>query len=169
MKFRRARNTPETTGAYTRKKRGQVLIEVLLILPVFMLLVFMIMEIGHLSFRTILLHHAAYEVARFGSLTALGVDPPKASCSNPRMNEAKMRSQVLVKILPGATMDTPQVLPTLKDPQELCPHYEVQVTLRQAVPMIFPMTGLVLGNARSRSARMLMASVRMPIERPLFR
>ena len=59
-------SVPQKRGATD----GQVLIEVLLILPVFMLLIFMIMQIGFFSFQAIVTHHGAYEVARIASLTA---------------------------------------------------------------------------------------------------
>ena len=51
-------------------RRGQVTIELLLVLPVFMLLLFFIMEMGNMGFQTILAHHCAYELARIGSLVA---------------------------------------------------------------------------------------------------
>lgn len=154
-----------------RSPRGQVLIEVLLILPIFMFLVFVIMEIGHLSFRTILLQHAAYEVARVGSLTSTGTVPcgaPTSGGGRPGLNQGKMRT-VANQILRGVTVKIDYGSNPLRDPQSGCVNYDVQVTLTQPVPMIFPMTGVVLGNANSRGARLLTATVRMPIEQPLFK
>ena len=52
------------------KRAGQVTVELLLVLPVFMLLLFFIMEMGNLGFQTILAHHCCYELARIGSLVA---------------------------------------------------------------------------------------------------
>jgi len=144
---------------------GQVLIEVLLMLPIFMMMAFTIMEIGHLGFRTILLHHAAYEVARFGSLSAIAAAVP--GCPAPALQGAKMQ-QVGKKILKdatvGATLDR-----TLTDPQEGCANYDVVVTMTQRVDHIFPMAGLILSNTSDRKARTLAAQVRMPVERPLFK
>ena len=58
---------------------------------------------------------------------------------------------------------------TLTDPQEGCANFDVVVTMTQRVPMIFPMTGLIMSNTADRQARILQATVRMPIERPLFK
>ena len=71
------------TGARRKAAgKGQVLVEVLLVLPVFLFVVFTIMEIGFLAFHTILIHHAAYESARFASLTAKP-DVPSSTCVKP--------------------------------------------------------------------------------------
>lgn len=158
--------------------RGQVLIEVLLMLPIFLLLVFTVMEIGHLAFRTILLHHAAYEVARVGSLTAY---PVAASpfCRAPALNAGAMNG-VRRKILARSQGDYRAMPHRFDDPQDGCRNYDLVVTLVDDVPMIFPMTGLLLSNEQrvggvvvgrrreSRGFRRLTATVRMPIERPLF-
>jgi Flp pilus assembly protein TadG len=148
-----------------RGDRGQVLVEVLLMLPVFLLLIFTVMETGHLAFRTILLHHAAYEVARIGSLTATAIAAP--GCPPPVINAGKMKT-VGLAILKGVQM-TAVSERTLTDPQEGCSNFDVKVTMLQRVPMIFPMTGLILSNTKDRRYRLLTAQVRMPIERPLFK
>lgn len=134
-------------------------------LPIFLLGVFTIMEIGHLAFRTILLHHAAYEVARIGSLTAYPVSV--TSCMGPRVRTSEMR-QTLKRILPRARMSVRGPRPTLSDPQDHCQNWDLVVVVTDDVPMIFPMTGLILGNARGRQARRVQAAVPMPIERPLW-
>ena len=144
---------------------GQVVVEVLLVLPVFLLLVFAIMEIGHLAFRTILLHHAAYEVARYGSLTCPNTYRPSSSCPAPQPN-AQAMGAVARKILPTAELAV-SVRPTLTDLQERCMNYDLVVTLTQRVPMIFPMTGLILAD-KGTNGRTLRAAVPMPVERPLF-
>lgn len=149
-----------------REEKGQVLIEVMLMLPIFMLLVFSIMEIGHLAFRTILLHHAAYEVARIGSLTAYPMTAEKG-CRGPNLDTGAMES-TRAKILPLSNGTYTPVPHGFSDPQDCCPNYDLVVVLTDNVPMIFPMTGLVLGDVNGRRARKLVASVRMPIERPLF-
>ncbi|MFC1679888.1 TadE/TadG family type IV pilus assembly protein [Elusimicrobiota bacterium] len=148
-----------------RSGRGQVLVEVLLMLPFFCLMVFTIMEVGHLAFRTILLHHAAYEVARIGSLSAMTSASP--GCAAPALDGGRMQ-QVAKSILTDVTM-YPALESTLSDPQEGCAHYDVVVTMTQPVPMIFPMTGMILANTSDRRHRSLAATVRMPVERPLFK
>lgn len=153
-----------------RNARGQVLIEVLLMLPVFLLLVFTVMETGHLAFRTILLHHAAYEVARIGSLSATAVAAP--GCPPPVVSVNKLKP-IALSFFNNNAAAAPQVTaiakPTLQDPQEGCMNYDVEVSLIQRIPMIFPMTGLILSNTKDRRYRVLTAEVRMPIERPLFK
>ncbi|MDE2292637.1 MAG: pilus assembly protein [Elusimicrobia bacterium] len=146
-----------------------MLIEVLLMLPVFLLLVFTVMETGHLAFRTILLHHAAYEVARIGSLTASAVAAP--GCPPPAVNQGHMKT-VALAMLPNVQLSVDQKCSfqgCLPDPQEGCPDFDVVVTLTQKIPMIFPMTGFILSNTQDRRYRVLKAEVRMPIERPLFK
>jgi hypothetical protein len=148
--------------------KGQVLIEVLLILPVFLFVVFTIMEIGFLAFHTILLHHAAYEAARIASLTASAT--PSPGCSAPGLTGAYQ--DVIAKMFKSpipATAVAQGPIPTLTDPQEGCMNYDVAVTVSRRIPMVFPLTGVVLGNTPDHRARVIQATVRMPIERPLFK
>ena len=153
--------------------RGQVLVEVLLVLPVFLLVVFTIMEIGFLAFHTILIHHAAYEAARFASLTAKP-DVATSNCPDPPTVPPDYQN-VVKKMFNGdaeAGLYTGQPIRTLKDKQEGCNNYDVAVQVSRVIPMVFPLTGIVLGNTRApdgRPARRLTAIVRMPIERPLFK
>ncbi|MFA6092151.1 MAG: TadE/TadG family type IV pilus assembly protein [Elusimicrobiota bacterium] len=161
----RSVRAPKFSGA----QEGQVLVEVLLILPIFLFLMFMIMEIGFLAFQTILLHHAAYEAARIASLTAKST--PSASCAVPSLDPAKAQ-QVVAQMFKAPTPAFASVqgpIPTLLDPQEGCMNYDVQVEVRRVVPMVFPMTGVVLADQPGKKARLLRAIVRMPIERPLFK
>lgn len=148
------------------RTRGQVVVEVLLVLPVFLWLVFSIMEIGHLAFRTILIHHAAYEVARYGSLTCPNTFVPSQACDEPKPDEAAMRG-VAEKILPKLKGMDVRLVPTLFDKQAKCQAFDIVVTLKQDVPMIFPMTGIWLAD-KGRRTRQIVAAVPMPVERPLF-
>ena len=148
---------------------GQVVVEVLLVLPIFLWLVFSIMEIGHLAFRAIVLHHAAYEVARYGSLSAGGTFIPSLSdCgSEPNPDRAAMRS-VAEKILPKLRAMEVTMSPPRPDRQSGCTNFDLIVTLKQDVPMIFPMTGVWLADKGSRT-RLMAASVPMPVEKPLYK
>lgn len=145
-------------------------------LPVFLWLVFSIMEIGHLAFRSILVHHAAYEVARYGSLTCFNTVEPSQSCEEPQPNTPAMQG-VAKKILPGSVLEV-GMRPTIADPQAGCQNYDIVVTIRQKVPMIFPMTSFWLGDGKRSDkncpplggqGRTVCASVPMPVERPLFK
>ena len=129
------------------------------------------MEIGHLAFRTLLIHHAAYEVARVGSLTT---KPAHASpqCATPSLDVDRMIS-VGHRILPKAQVFASSPQPTLLDPQDGCNNYDVEVTVEELVPLVFvPLTGIFLGRlcdgTKSVQYRCIQGTVRMPIERPLF-
>ena len=162
------------TGARRKSAgKGQVLVEVLLVLPVFLFVVFTIMEIGFLAFHTILIHHAAYESARFASLTAKP-DVPSSGCVTPTVPGDYQK--VALQMFPGGGAEvglyTGGPIRTLQDKQEGCDNYDVAVQVSRVIPMVFPLTGIVLANTKApdgRPARRLTAIVRMPIERPLFK
>ena len=69
-----------------RRRSGQVLVEMMLILPFFFLIIFGVMEIGNIAFQTIVAHHAAYEAVRVGSLVAACGPEEAQTCS---VNEGK--------------------------------------------------------------------------------
>lgn len=137
-------------------RTGQVVVEMLLILPVFLTMIFTIMEIGFVSFQLILLNHATYEVARIGSMTF--TPPPGYTCG--RLNEFMRR------ILPAArvTCDTKKTLP---DPQAGQENFDLVVTGLHAVKLIFPISSIILAKPSGSGTRLLVATVRMPIESPL--
>src|ERR1035437_9743842 len=95
-----------------RRRLGQVLVEMLLILPIFLTIIFTIMEIGYVSYRLIVLNHATYEVARIGGMTYL----------LPSGGDAKMN--VVIKRFfsgdPSARVSCQQDM-TLMDPQTCAP------------------------------------------------
>lgn len=64
--------------------------------------------------------------------------------------------------------------PTLLDPQDGCMNYDVQVNVKELVPLVFvPLTGIFLGKlcngGKSVQYRCIQGTVWMPIERPLFK
>lgn len=141
------------------RRSGQVVVEMLLILPVFLSMVFLIMETGYIAFRLIVLNHATYEVARIGGMTW-----SNSSLGNNARARAKMKQVLLkadVSCAPSAT---------LTDPQAGQDNADLVCTGVEDVRLIFPMSKFILGNARDEDglpARRLTATVRMPIERPL--
>jgi hypothetical protein len=141
----------------TRQSRaGQVVVEMLLILPVFLMMIFTIMEIGYVSFQLILLNHATYEVARIGSMTF--TPPPGYTCG--KLNEFMQR------ILPAARVTcTPEK--TLTDPQAGQDNFDLVVTGQHAVRLIFPISSIIMAKPKGSGTRLLFATVRMPIETPL--
>lgn len=157
------------------KKAGQVTVELLLVLPVFMLMLFFIMELGNLAYQTILVHHCAYELARIGSLTA---GPPGGSSSTAlNVNKAQMQS-VLAQMFKnsGQISVDPATEVTSEDPQPKAapnPHIhtneDLVVTLVFPAKLIFPGSSYAFADApRSRRIKNITVKVRMPIEKPVF-
>jgi hypothetical protein len=100
------------------RRAGQVTVELLLVLPVFMLLLFFIMEMGNLGFHTILAHHCAYEMARVGSLVA-GPNAGNISSGSDKSRADEKMGKVLEKMFPntpGVKVES-TIMQTLKDPQ----------------------------------------------------
>lgn len=160
-----------------RRSRGQVIIEMLIILPLFLMLTFVIMETGHLAFQTLILHHAAFELARIGSLSAA---PRPGEGYSPQIGRAKyMMEGVLKRIFPkgnAGLSPAPRVEDTLPDPQSGLPNHDLVVTIEYRCPLIFPFTNLALQNEEGPIKktigggryRVLYAEVRMPIQQPTF-
>lgn len=140
---------------HARRRSGQVVVEMLLILPVFMTIVFTIMEIGYLSFRLILLNHATFEVARIGGMTWF----------LPSGGGAKM-AQAMKRILPKASVVCAPD-PTGHDEQADQDTYDLVCQGSERVGLIFPISSIILAQPSGSGSRRLTAVVRMPIERPL--
>lgn len=140
----------------TRKRRsGQVVVEMLLILPVFLGIVFTIMEIGYVSFQLILLNHATYEAARVGGMTWF------SAAGGPVKTTGVMK-----QFLPQATVSCfPDK--TLADPQAGQDNFDLVCTAKEQVRLIFPISSIILAKPKGTGRRELMAVVRMPIEQPL--
>ncbi len=145
------------------KKAGQVTIELLLVLPVFMLLLFFIMEMGNMGFQTILAHHCAYELARIGSLVA---GPTGAgSGGGQAMANMKMK-KVLEKMFPSSpNISVDGVLvPTLKDPQSGQMGEDLLVTLNYEAKLIFPGSSAFLSDPpKGKRIKKIIVKVRMPV------
>lgn len=136
-------------------RSGQVLVEMLLILPVFFAIVFTIMEIGYISFRVILLNHATYEVARIGSMSAKG--SPQSACDPSSLTD------IMSRILREASVTCTLGEPPLEDPQSHQPNFDLIVTAQEDIRFLFPTSRLIF----RRDTKPLTATVRMPIEMPL--
>jgi len=157
------------TGALARVRRaGQVTVELLLVLPVFMLLLFFIMEMGNMGFQTILAHHCAYELARIGSLVA---GPNGAgSGGGQAMATQKMKSVLgqMFPSVPGVSVDG-VLVGTLKDPQSGQMGEDLLVTLIYPATLIFPGSSYVLADPpKGSKKKKIIVKVRMPVEKPYF-
>jgi hypothetical protein len=127
----------------------------LLILPVFLAMIFTIMEIGYVSFRLIVLNHATYEVARIGGMTWF----------SPSGGAAQM-SSMMKRILPQATVEcVPDK--TMHDPQADQDNFDLVCTGQESVQLVFPISSIILAKPSGSGHRALAATVRMPIEQPL--
>lgn len=148
------------------KRGGQVVVEMLLILPVFLTIVFTIMEMGHLAFWVIVLNHATYEVARIGAMRAT---PPDGG--SPRDVTGVMQD-FMSKIISTARVVSSKE-PTVEDRQAtqqggiVHMNHDLVVTGIYEVRMVFPISSIILSNPRGSGRRVIRTTVRMPIERPL--
>jgi len=157
-------------GLSALKRAGQTTIELLLVLPVFMLMLFFIMEMGNLGFQTILAHHCAYELARIGSLVA-GPDVGKlaqGSRSDVGRANQKMKS-TLQKMFPNAygVSVEGRISTTLYDKQSRQMAEDLVVRLTYPAKLIFPGSSTILADhPKSRRIKKLYVTVRMPVEIP---
>lgn len=182
--MRRARGRQGGVG-----RLGQVVVEMLLILPVFLTIVFTIMDLGVLAFWVITLNHATYEVARIGALRA-GPDPYPASYSGqPRdvtsIMDAKLKSMSrgngVARLCgrgvtePWVTTESPTSNATTFDPQAQQQNYDLVVTGNCIVRYMFPLSsqllssGIVCPQGPGNGTCKLSVTLRMPIEMPLKR
>lgn len=155
-----------------QRRAGQVVVEMVLILPFFLGVVFMIMEIGFTAFRVIVLNHATYEVARIAGMTSATPNlngPP--SVNNGNLNN------MMKRILPEATVSCctgnqgcdGQPSPGQADPQSGQYNYDLICTGTQTVQLITgfnPISSFALSDKGHLGQRTLQAVVRMPVEQP---
>lgn len=156
-------------GFVSRAKRaGQVTVELLLVLPVFMLLLFFIMEMGNMGFQTILAHHCAYELARIGSLTA---GPTGAGTGGGEgLANMKMKNSLgkMFMASPGVSVEG-KLVQTLKDPQSGQMGEDLLVTLTYSAKLIFPGSSYFLSDPpKGSKKKKIVVMVRMPVEKPYF-
>lgn len=153
-----------------RKSDGQTVVELVLILPVFMMIIFVILEMGNIAYHTILAHHISYELARVGSM--VGVRKPSGQTDSTKV-AMKMKEALNRALGPrkAATMQISSVLQkTGRDPQ-VNGHVneDLVVTLIYRVDLAFPLTSYIFADhPKKYGVKRIKASVRMPVERPLI-
>ncbi len=149
-----------------KKRGGQVTAELVLILPVFLLLIFFVLEYGNIAYHTIIANHASYEFARIGSLVAVKKPSgrPDREVITQKINQAKSKVfgnkgggvEVSVKV------ETTGVDPMYKKHR----HEDLVVTVTYPVHLAFPGTSFVLASQpRREGIRRIQAVTRMPIEK----
>ena len=154
-----------------KKRDGQTVIELILILPVFMMIIFVILEMGNLAYHTIMAHHVSYELARVGSMVGVKnhSGPADTSRINSKMKEALQR---IVGLRRASTMHFAARLETTGlDMQPGVEHLneDIVVTLVYRVNLIYPLTSYIFADEPKRlGIKRIRAAVRMPVERPLI-
>ena len=149
-----------------RRKRGQVVVELLLILPVFMLMVFFVLEYGNIAYHTLIMNHASYEFARIGAL--VGVRKPSGrpdrTVITQKIDHAKRKvfgleaDRITVNVKIENTGREPMYKKHL--------HEDVVVTVTYPVKLIFPGTSFLLASDPKREGRRKIQSIaRMPLEK----
>ena len=153
------------------KKRGQVTVELMLVLPVFFMMLFFIMEIGNLGYQTILANHCTYELARIGSLVAgpSGYDNNGKNMSDESKALSKMKSASR-KMFPNTNVQIEcRTVGTSYDNQAGRMNEDLIVTMHYPAKLIFPGSSYALAdNPRNRRIKFIHVSVRMPIEKPFL-
>ena len=151
---------------FHRRHGGQVTVELMLILPVLMLMIFFILEYGNIAYHTILANHASYEFARIGALTGAKKPSGKASTGSmlSKINAAKQKvfgadaARITVKL----KLQTTGVDPMYKKHR----HEDVIVTVVYPVKLAFPGTSWLLASEPKRNGvRKIEATTRMPVEK----
>lgn len=151
---------------FFRKKRGQVVVELLLILPIFVLMVFFVLEYGNIIYHTLVMNHASYEFARIGSM--VGVTKPSGRPNRTlivqSINHAKQKvfGAEAERILVNVKIENTGMDPMYK--KHL--HEDVVVTITYPVKLIFPGTSFLLASEpRREGRRKIQAMARMPVEK----
>jgi Flp pilus assembly protein TadG len=153
-----------------RKRDGQTVIELMLILPIFMMIIFVLLELGNLAYHTIMAHHVSYEIARVGSL--VGVKKHSGATDSSRVN-GKMKEALnnMMGLRRAQQMQFSAVLQkTSVDPQVRSHDNEdLVVTLVYRVNLVYPLTSFLFADEPRRlGIKRIRATVRMPVERPLI-
>lgn len=138
----------------------------MLILPVFMLMVFFVLEYGNIAYHTIIANHASYEFARIGSLVAVKKPSgqPDRTIINQKINQAKQKvfGRNSGGIVVNVKVETTGVDPMYRRHR----HQDVIVTVTYPVKLLFPGTAYILASEpRKRGVRKVQAITRMPVDK----
>jgi TadE-like protein. len=153
-----------------KKNGGQAVVELVLILPVFMMIIFVILEMGNIAYHTLLAQHISYELARVGSM--VGVRKPSGTTDSTKVG-SKMKEALIKAVGPtkASKMQISSVLQkTSKDPQ-VNGHVneDLVVTLVYRVDLTYPLTSFIFADPPKKyGVKRIKAVARMPVERPLI-
>ena len=151
---------------FRREREGQVTVELMLILPVLMLMVFFILEYGNIAYHTIIANHASYEFARIGALVATNKPSGRANSATARnkINAAKQKvfGADADRISVGVKIESTGIDPMYSAHR----HEDVVVTVTYPVELVFPGTSWLLASEpKSQGIRKIQATTRMPVEK----
>ncbi len=132
-------------------------------LPWFFTIIFTIMEMGNLAFHMIVINHAAYETARYGGMV---VTPPRGG--EPSINRQELET-FLQGIVKTAKVVEAVAVPTVRDRQAGITNNDLELIISYDVPLIFPISNIILSKPPGSGKRNVKVMIRMPIERPLER
>lgn len=151
--------------------KAQVVVELLLVLPVFFLMLFFIMELGLLAHKVIVVNHAAYEIARIGSLLAGPHGGSRHTQSQINYSKLEAVKCEIFGSICGEVYMNVSIEQTGYDPQVGPQHQneDLIVSLNYPVRLVFPGPNYFLADPpRSRHIKRIKVVVRMPIEKPVF-
>ncbi len=151
---------------FRREREGQVTVELMLILPVLMLMIFFILEYGNIAYHTIIANHASYEFARIAAL--VGTNKPSG-----RANTGTMRNKIEIAKQKVFGADAQRISVAIKvqttgtDPMySRHQHEDVIVTVTYPIQLAFPGTSWLLASEpRKQGIRKIKATTRMPVEK----
>ena len=151
---------------FHRRCEGQVTVELMLILPVLMLMIFFVLEYGNIAYNTILLNHASYEFARIGALVA--TDQPSGMANRSKINSSinAAKQKVFGAEAPRVTVHV-KVETTGRDQMyKKHRHEDVVVTVVYPMRLAFPGTSWLLATEPKKDGmRRIEATTRMPVEK----
>ncbi|MBQ8843734.1 MAG: pilus assembly protein [Elusimicrobiaceae bacterium] len=151
---------------FRREREGQVTVELMLILPVLMLMIFFILEYGNIAYHTIIANHASYEFARIGALVAANRPSGKANSGTARnkINAAKLKvfGANADRISVGVKIESTGTDPMYSAHR----HEDVVVTVIYPIELAFPGTSWLLASEPKKDGiRKIQATTRMPVEK----
>ncbi|HOX23592.1 MAG TPA: pilus assembly protein [Elusimicrobiales bacterium] len=147
-------------GTGTRHSKGQVLVEIVLVLPVFAFFMFLVMEICNVCFQALLATHMAFECARGAAL----VQGPSNFGTGGGGGDGKAKSVMMAKLGSRASVSV-STIGTGADPQTGRPTKDVIATVRWPVRFLFPGMKPLL---KMNGLDVLNISVPMAVETPAY-
>ncbi|MDD4004073.1 MAG: pilus assembly protein [Elusimicrobiaceae bacterium] len=152
--------------------KGQATVELLLVLPVFLMVIFLIMELGMLCYQMLLVNHAMYEVARICALSA----GPKDARNGRRCDEKTGKANQLFGQMFGTSADGiiqfQQVTAICEpdgqqDGQNDVEYQDMVVEAKFKLKLFFPLTCHALGDC-GHMTKDFDARLKMPVEYPVW-